>query len=111
VRKASPANPAVQLLVFSGCPLADAARESLEKALAELQIAGYAEIDLLDPATPAELRAWGSPTILVDGEDVSGGRPGDNIGCRVYEGPERVPTAATIVASITRRRAFARPRR
>jgi hypothetical protein len=103
-----PADPTVQLLVFSGCPLAGAARESLRKALAELRITSYSEVDLLDPATPAELRTWGSPTILVDGEDVTGGRPGDGIGCRVYQGPDRVPAAATIVASIERRRSAAR---
>jgi hypothetical protein len=108
LRKPSRKKPTIQLLVFSGCPLANAARASLGQALAELQIAGYVEVDLLDPATPAELRAWGSPTILVDGEDVTGGRPGDGIGCRVYEGPDRVPAAATIVASIERRRSGAR---
>ena len=97
MRKPSRKKPTIQLLVFSGCPLANAARASLHEALAELQIAGYVEVDLLDPATPAELRAWGSPTILVDGEDVT-----------VYEGPDGVPAAATIVASIERRRSAAR---
>jgi hypothetical protein len=94
--------PAIQLLIFDGCPLAAAARESLEKALAELQIRGYEEIDILDPATPQDLRGWGSPTILVNGEDVTGGSKGNNAGCRVYSGPDRVPSASTIMAGISR---------
>jgi hypothetical protein len=85
--------------------LAAAAREALEKALAELQIGGYEEIDLLDPATPKELQGWGSPTVLVDGEDVTGGSKGAGVGCRVYGGADRVPSPATIVAGIRCRRA------
>ena len=92
--------PTVQLLVFKGCPLADAARKSLQEALAELEIATYQEIDILDPATPGDLQGWGSPTILVNGEDVAGGSKGLSVGCRVYPGPERVPSSAAIVASI-----------
>ena len=100
--------PTVQLLVFKNCPLADAARASLRKALAELSNAGYTEVDILDPATPEELRGWGSPTILVDGVDVSGAPKGDSVGCRVYQGPDRVPSPATIVASINLKRGAAR---
>ena len=96
------ARPTVQLLVFKNCPLADAARSSLQKALAEVSIAGYEEIDILDPATPEELRGWGSPTILVGGEDVSSAPKGDSVACRVYAGPDRVPSPATIVASLKR---------
>ena len=102
--RSSMVKPTVQLLIFSDCPLAAAARESLQSALAELEIAGYEEIDILDPATPEGLRGWGSPTILVDGEDVNGSPKGDGVGCRVYQGPDRVPTPAMIVASISRRR-------
>lgn len=93
--------PAVQLLVFAGCPLAAAARESLRAALAELDLPGYEEIDILDASTPAELRAWGSPTILVDGEDVSGLPKGNSVSCRVYDGPLGVPTAKAIAAYIS----------
>ena len=100
------ASPIVQLLVFKDCPLAAAARESLKKALADLAIGPYQEIDILDPATPGDLKGWGSPTILVDGEDVTGGSKGDSVGCRVYSGPDRVPSPAAIVAGILARRSF-----
>jgi hypothetical protein len=96
--------PTIQLLTFKHCPLADAARASLQQALAQLSIADYDEIDILVPATAPELRGWGSPTILVDGEDVSGSTKGDSIACRVYEAPGRVPSPATIVACIRRTR-------
>jgi hypothetical protein len=90
----------VKLLVFPGCPLAAAARQVLEQALAECGLAAYEEIDLLAPATAKELRAWGSPTILIDGEDVTGQTKGHAIGCRVYAGPTKVPDVATIIARL-----------
>jgi hypothetical protein len=102
-------HPKIQLLVFPNCPLAAAARASLKQALDELSIAAHEEIDILDPATPDELRGWGSPTILVDGEDVSGAPKGDSVGCRVYQEPGRVPSPATIVAGIRRKRDTPRP--
>ena len=89
----------VQLLAFDGCPLADAARANLEKALADCGMSGYEEIDILDPATPDDLPGWGSPTILVNGVDVSGQRKGDSVSCRVYPGSDRVPSSTTIAAS------------
>ena len=69
--------PRIQMLTFSGCPLADAARESLERAVAELGLSGFEEIDLLDPQASKGVEAWGSPTILVDGKDVAGSSQGD----------------------------------
>jgi len=90
----------VQLLAFDGCPLADAARANLEKALVDCGMSGYEEIDILCPDTPDDLPGWGSPTILVNGVDVSGQRKGDSVSCRVYPGPDRVPDPASIVTSI-----------
>ena len=81
----------VQLLTFEDCPLADAARASLDKALADCGIEGYEEIDILDPSVSDEQRQWGSPTILIDGTDVTGQRQGDGVGCRVYSTPEESP--------------------
>lgn len=91
------ANRTIQLLIFRGCPLAPAARASLKEALAELGILTYQEINMLDPATPEDLRRWASPTILVDGVDVRGAGPADNVACRALDS---IPSAATIIASI-----------
>ena len=58
------ANPTIQLLTFKGCPLAPAARESLQKALAELGIPTYQEVGILDSSrttTPAALAVADHP--------------------------------------------------
>lgn len=99
--------PKIQLLTFAGCPLAGAARDALSEALAELGLSEFEEVDLLDLDTPEDLRGWGSPTILVAGRDVGGSRKGDAACCRVYSGQSRVPSPATIVASIARERSRA----
>lgn len=89
--------PRIQLLVFEGCPLANAARKTLEEAMSIVGLRHYEEVDILDPETSDELRGWGSPTILINGQDATGSIKGDSVGCRVYPGPDRVPEAKTIV--------------
>ena len=96
------ASPKIQLLVFEGCPLADAARSALRIALDSLGLRESEEIDLLDPATPEELRRWGSPTILVNGEDLAGNVKGNALGCRVYDGETGVPDPEMIAQQIRR---------
>jgi hypothetical protein len=66
-----------------------AVTEYSSKALAELEIKSFDDIDILDPATPEQLRGWGSATILVDSEDVSGAPKGNSVGGRVYLEPDR----------------------
>ena len=90
----------IQLLTFEGCPLADAARVVLEAALADCGMKNFEEIDILDPETPDELSGWGSPTILVDGADITGEPKGNSVSCRIYQGPEGVPEKSDIIASI-----------
>ena len=63
----------VHLLYFPDCPNVAAARNALNRAMGTLpDPPPVTEIDLTDPDTPEHLRAWGSPTILVDGVDVAG---------------------------------------
>ena len=90
----------ILFLAFDDCPLADAARANLEQALCDCGISGYRTVDILDSATPEELRAWGSPTILINGVDVGGQDKGNAVGCRIYPGAEKVPSAAEIAAKI-----------
>ena len=94
--------PKIQLLVFEGCPLADAAKRTLDEVVASLNLGAYEVIDILAPETSETLKKWGSPTILVNGHDVAGGVPGDSVGCRVYAGPDRVPDSDTIIGCIRR---------
>ena len=90
----------IQFLAFSGCPLAEPTRENLKKALAECGMSDFEEIDILDPASPEELRGWGSPTILVNGLDVTGLPRGNSVSCRVYPFPSGVPDVQSIVAGL-----------
>ena len=93
----------IQLLSHPGCPNASAARERLLEALV---IAGVAaeieELDTTSAATPDELRGWGSPTVLIDGEDVAGEHPSGGVSCRRYRGADGqmsgAPTVSLLVA-------------
>ena len=67
----------IELVYFEGCPNADAARENLRKACADLGMeADWKEWDQNNDNVPEYARAFGSPSILVDGKDVAGG-PGE----------------------------------
>ena len=85
----------VQFLAFSGCPLAEPAKENLKKALAGTATE-FEEIDLLDPDCPKDLPGWGSPTILVNGKDVTGQKKGNSVSCRIYNTPGGVPDVECI---------------
>lgn len=79
----------VQLLSFPGCPNVDAAREMLRSAMASAGIrAPIEEVDTTSPDTPAPLRGWGSPTILIDGRDVGGAEAPTGRSCRIYRDEE-----------------------
>lgn len=77
----------IQLLHFQGCPNVDAARTALRDALAaeELDLP-IEEIDVEDDAAPEWAHGWGSPTILIDGQDVAGEQPSGSSCCRLYRG-------------------------
>ena len=92
----------VQFLSFAGCPLERQARTELEKALAECGLDRYENVDIMAEQTVEELKSWGSPTILVNGKDVTGHQGGDGVGCRVYGGDLGVPDAQTIVDFLER---------
>lgn len=74
----------VQLLTFPDCPDADATRNALRRVLSGQGLPpGFEDIDLTAPETPEELRAWGSPTVLVNGKDMAGEGPTGPT-CRLY---------------------------
>lgn len=79
--------PDVELLWWEGCPSTERALRELRAALEDAGIPGAA-IRMTEIATDegAQARAFtGSPTILVDGEDVA--PPGEEpigLNCRVY---------------------------
>ncbi len=59
----------IELLYFDGCPNAERARENLASVL---EPGSWVEWNLTAEATPERLRRFGSPTVLVDGRDVTG---------------------------------------
>ncbi len=93
----------VQFLWFDGCPLADRQRAELDNALSRLDEADRPTVEVIDimhPDTSESLRRWGSPTILIDGRDVSGAPPGDAPGCRIYGEQDGVLPADRILTAL-----------
>ena len=88
----------IQLLSHPGCPNASVAHGRLLEALA---IAGVAaaidEVDTTSEATPEGLRGWGSPTVLIDGDDVAGEKPTGGVSCRRYRSAGGLPSVAPSV--------------
>lgn len=95
----------VVLLYAIGCPNVIAARSNLMRAFSQAGIgASWREIDVDDAATSEEWRRFGSPTVLVDGEDVAGGTRFDGPSCRVYDDDGRLagaPGVETIAMKLT----------
>ena len=79
----------VELVHLAGCPHVDLARRNLRAAL---EASGWPplwrEWNLRSPETPVRVRAFGSPTVLVDHRDVTGGTGGGSgLACRVGGAP------------------------
>jgi len=93
----------VELLYFPGCPNIAPARAQLQRVLIEAGLpAQWEEHDVSADDAPLHTRGYGSPTILVDGRDVSGGSPVEGSACRLYPGSEvpGVPPQAAILAAL-----------
>lgn len=100
----------VELVYEKTCPNIQAARGALLRAFVEAGVPPrWQEWEVSAPDAPAHVHGYGSPTILVDGRDVSGATAeGDDYCCRIYangEHPNRgVPPAADIVGALRRAR-------
>jgi hypothetical protein len=80
--------PEIELLWWEGCPSTEQALAQLRALLGELGLDGL-DVRTTEIHTEAEARASGfvgSPTILIDGQDVSSPDPQDppGLACRVY---------------------------
>jgi len=107
----------VELIYFRECPNISLARERLLQAFSAVGITPqWQEWERNDSASPAHARAYGSPTILVNGRDVTGMAPSsDNASvCRVYahvsSATDGAPNVDAIAAALRKSRAAA-PRR
>lgn len=78
----------IELIYDDDCPNIEQARTHLLRAFSEAGIpAEWVEWDRGDSSSPSYVRSYGSPTILVDGKDVAGDDPSENISCcRLYVG-------------------------
>ena len=77
----------VELVFDATCPNVDEARAAIRAALIAVGApVQWKEWERGAEATPAALRSFGSPTVLVNGADVSGGDAAnaDANSCRVY---------------------------
>jgi hypothetical protein len=76
----------IELVYFDGCPNADQARANLRAAL---DGGAWREWNLTSPDTPERLRRYGSPTVLIDGRDVTGegGTTSGAMACRADGAP------------------------
>ena len=86
--------PRIELVYFDGCPNVLQARDNLRDAIKSSgQQFSWSEWDLMAESTLADFRRFSSPTILVDGEDVTGDSVGASaMSCRAGG----VPSAASI---------------
>ncbi len=97
--------PTIEFIYDGDCPNVEAARAELRRALQAATLeTSWREWDRSDPNAPDYVRAYGSPTILVDGKDIAGMPPGDASACRVYrneKGNARgVPDTQLILAAL-----------
>jgi len=99
--------PEVELVYAGDCPNIADARAQLLRAFAKTKIdPRWNEWQAEGPDSPAHVRGYGSPTILVDGEDVAAGESNVAASCRLYEQPDGglrgVPSADAIAAALER---------
>ncbi len=89
----------IELIYFDSCPNAEAARVNLRQALETLHLPpSWQEWEQGDSGAPGHVKQYGSPTILVDGRDVTGVGAGvAAAACRA----DGAPSAETIQAALS----------
>lgn len=97
----------VELIYERGCPGIAEARESILRAFSETSFpTAWLEWDVKSPLCPERWNACGSPTVLVDGSDVSKITFADRNCCRLYLGPDgqyaRAPTTEMVRSALLR---------
>lgn len=95
----------VELIYERTCPNIEAARARLIHAFHRSNMpAKWCEWEVSQPETPEHARQYGSPTILVDGNDVSGDdNQASSNSCRLYAtgtGYESAPTVEQIAGAL-----------
>ncbi len=91
----------IELIYFRGCPHTEQARANIRQALESIGVdSAVEEWDRDDPDAPAYVRGYSSPTILVDGRDVTGeGTLAGGASCRAGGAPSVDQIRAAIAAT------------
>lgn len=94
----------VELVYEKTCPNIEAARAHLLRAFTEAGITpSWQEWEVTTADAPDYIHGYGSPTILVNGNDVSGDMAGgDDYCCRVYSHGEQTNKGVPAMADIVR---------
>ena len=95
----------IEFIYEPTCPNIEAARAALRQALLENgKPPVWREWDSTAPTSPPHARAYGSPTILVNGVDVAGVAPSHAPTCRIYRDHKGrgsgVPSVELIAAAL-----------
>lgn len=79
--------PQVELIYDADCPNVDGARRQLRLALdSKGHPPEWGEWNRSDSESPPHAQQYGSPTVLIDGKDVAGASPSEEVNCcRVYQ--------------------------
>jgi hypothetical protein len=98
---------AIDLVFFDGCPHVGEARAALAAALdAAGRPRAWREFRTEDPWLPPYAAGFGSPSIFVDGREVTGAQAaGSGQSCRLYARPDGfrgAPELRAIVAALER---------
>jgi hypothetical protein len=90
--------PTIELIYFEGCPNVERARTNIGEALVALDLtAEWQEWEQGDPGVPEYVKQHGSPTVLVNGRDVTGVETGvGGAACRA----DGAPSADVIRAAL-----------
>ena len=96
--------PSIALIYFDGCPNVEPARTHLQRAIEDAGLdTEWQEWEQGDPSAPAWVKEHGSPTILVNGRDVTGETAGVAASACRADGAPSVETIRTALASGTSR--------
>ena len=83
----------VELVYDSDCPNVAATRANLLRAFGQLGLpAKWVEWQRSGTETPEHVRQFGSPAILINGDDVAGLAPNAAPHCRIYRNDSRAPS-------------------
>lgn len=96
-------NMSITLLGFDSCPLTPLMKERLEQAIRTLgRDLDLVQIDQQSLDSSDLRRGYPAPTVLVNESDLFGmeAPATPSMGCRMYEGPDGVPSVSELVARL-----------